>query len=145
MKGKPIIPTAAEIAEARRRGAEAARVEPHVERITYDARNMRLVLHLRRGAIVAIPVDRLEWLRGATGAQLTAVYADTFGDAIISDELDMHISVKGVLRELVGLTGAASMMGSEGGKAKSPAKVSAARANGKRGGRPSKKGAKPQP
>ncbi|MDB5073130.1 MAG: hypothetical protein JWM87_4241 [Candidatus Eremiobacteraeota bacterium] len=141
MKAKVLMPTAVEIAEARRRGEEAARVEPRAEHVAYDSRKKRLVLHLRRGAIVAIPVERIKWLRDATARQLAAVYADQFGDAIISDELDMHISVKGLLRDLVGLTGAASMLGSEGGKAKSPAKTTAARANGKRGGRPRKKAA----
>ncbi|HEY0395748.1 MAG TPA: DUF2442 domain-containing protein [Candidatus Elarobacter sp.] len=141
MKPKIIMPSAAEIAEARRLGEEADRVEPRAEHVSYDARKKRLVIDLRRGAVVAIPIERIKWLRGASGRQLSAMYADRFGDAIISDELDMHISVKGLMRELVGLTGAASLLGSAGGKSKSPAKASAARANGKRGGRPRKKAA----
>jgi hypothetical protein len=139
MKARAIIPTPAELEAARQLGEHEARVEPRAERIAYDVRNKRLVLHLRRGAIVAIPVERIRWLHGATSRQLSAVYADRVGDAIISDELDMHIGINGLLRELVGLTGAASMMGTQGGKATSPAKTSAARSNGKRGGRPRKK------
>ncbi len=141
MKAKAIIPTAAELEQARRRAEESDRVEPRAEHVEYDARKKRLMISLRRGALVAIPVDRIKWLHGATPRQLRKVYADRFGDAVISDELDMHISLKGLLRDLVGLTGAAAMMGSAGGKSKSPAKASAARANGKRGGRPRKKSA----
>ncbi len=139
MKVKPIAISEAEIAAARRRGEEADRIEPRAERVDYDARKKRLVLHLRRGALVAIPVDRIKWFAGATSRQLRAVHPSRYGDAIVSDELDMHVSVKGLMRDLVGLTAAASFMGSEGGKAKTPAKVSAARQNGKRGGRPRKK------
>jgi Protein of unknown function (DUF2442) len=139
MKARFIIPTAAEIEAARRRGEEAARVEPRAERIRYDRRNKRLVIDLRRGAVVAIPIDFVKELQEATPKQLTAVRASRSGDAVVLDEIDMHISLKGLLRDLVGLTGAAAMMGSAGGKAKSPAKASAARANGKRGGRPRKK------
>lgn len=139
MKARGIIPTPAELEQARQRGEEADRIEPRAEHISYDPRRKRLVISLRRGALVAIPIDRIKWLRSATARQLRDVYADQFGDAVISDELDMHISLKGLLRDLVGLTGAAAMMGSEGGKSKSPAKASAARANGKRGGRPRRK------
>jgi hypothetical protein len=139
VKATFIIPTAAELAEIRRRTKEQDAIEPRAERICYDARKKHVIVYLRRGAVVAIPLNRIRWLRGATTRQLRELYADRFGDAIISDELDMHISVKGLMRELVGLTGAASLLGSEGGKSKSPAKASAARANGKRGGRPRKK------
>lgn len=139
MKARFIMPTAAELAEIRQRTKEADAVEPRAERVRYDARKKQVVLDLRRGAVVAIPLERIRWLRGATARQLAGLYADRTGDAIISDELDMHISIQGLLADLVGLTGAAAMLGSEGGKAKSPAKVAAARANGKRGGRPRKK------
>lgn len=139
MKARFIMPTAAELAEIRRRTKEADAVEPRAERVHYDARKKQVILHLRRGAVVAIPLERIRWLRGATARQLAGLYADRTGDAIISDELDMHIGIQGLLADLVGLTGAAAMLGSEGGKVKSPAKVAAARANGKRGGRPRKK------
>jgi hypothetical protein len=141
MKARFIMPTAAELAEIRRRTKEADAVEPRAERVRYDARKKQVVLYLRRGAVVAIPLERIRWLQGATARQLAGLYADRTGDAIISDELDMHISIQGLLADLVGLTGAAAMLGSEGGKVKSPAKVAAARANGKRGGRPRKKAA----
>ncbi|MBV8749672.1 MAG: DUF2442 domain-containing protein [Candidatus Eremiobacteraeota bacterium] len=140
MTTKPKI-KAAEFAEARRLGEERAFLEPNAERIEYDRRHKRLVIYLRRGAIVALPIDSLDALRGATPRQLAEVYADEWGDAIINDELDVQISLNGILTKLVGLTGAAAHLGAEGGKKTSPTKAAAARANGKRGGRPRKKSA----
>jgi|ERR1700733_3612876 len=141
MKPTVTTPTAAELEAARRRSEEAARVEPRAERIEYDRRHKRLIINLRRGAVVAIPIVLIEELQGATPRQLAEIRPSRNGGAVVNDELDVHISLKGLLRDLVGLTGAASVMGAEGGKAKSPAKASAARANGKRGGRPRKNAA----
>ena len=141
MKAKIPIITDAEIAAARRRGEEADRLEPRAERIEYDRRKRRLIIHLRRGAVVALPIALLSALHDATPRQLTEVHASARGNAIVNDELDVHISLNGILTELVGLTGAAAHLGAEGGKKTSPAKTAAARANGKRGGRPRKKSA----
>jgi Protein of unknown function (DUF2442) len=138
MKAKIRPFTAEDLAEARRRGEEAARTEPRLERARYDARKKSLILSLRKGAVVFVPIHLLGELRGATPRQLAEAKASRFGDAIVFEDFDMHISVKGLMRDLVGLTGAAAVLGSAGGKAKSPAKASAARTNGKRGGRPRK-------
>jgi Protein of unknown function (DUF2442) len=138
MKAKFIIPTAPQLAQIRRETAERDAVQPRAERVSYDARKKRIVVELRRGAVVSLPLERLPWLRGATAKQLAALHVSRYGDAIVSDELDVHIAVGGLMQDLVGLTSAASVLGSAGGKATSPAKASAARANGKRGGRPRK-------
>ncbi|MEA2719956.1 MAG: hypothetical protein QOJ39_1820, partial [Candidatus Eremiobacteraeota bacterium] len=111
MKARAIIPTVAELEAARRLWEDEDRVEPRAERIQYDRRQKRLVIHLRRGAVVAVPVALIEELNGATPRQFAGLHASRYGDAVVSDELDMHISLKGLLRELVGLTGAASVMG----------------------------------
>jgi hypothetical protein len=139
MKARLIIPTATELAEIRHQTEESDALEPRAERVAYDARKKQIILALRRGAIVALPVERIRWLKDATSRQLHNLRRDQFGTGIVLEELDIHISIQGVLRDLVGLTGSASFMGAAGGKAKSPAKASAARANGKRGGRPRKK------
>lgn len=139
MRAKVIIPSRKERAETRRRTKELDAVEPRAERVAYDARKKQILLYLRRGATVALAVDRIPWLQAATPRQLRGLRATQFGHGIVLDELDIHISVQGILRDLIGLTGSAAVMGAEGGKAKSPAKATAARANGKRGGRPRKK------
>lgn len=134
-----IIPSRKELAEIGRRTKELGEVEPRAERVAYDPRKKQVVLDLRRGATVALPVDRIPWLKGATPRQLRDLRVNRFGHGIVLDALDIHISIRGILGDLVGLTGSAAVMGAEGGKAKSPAKAAAARANGKRGGRPGKK------
>jgi hypothetical protein len=141
MMAKVPMPSAAEIVAARRRGEEADRVEPRVVSARFDARRNAIVMELRRGATVSIPVALVKELKGASRRQLAEVRAMRFGNAIEFEDLDMHISVKGLMRELVGLTGAAALLGSEGGKSRSAAKSSAARTNGKRGGRPRKQSA----
>lgn len=136
-----IIPSRKELAEIGRRTKELDEVEPRAECVAYDARKKQVVLKLRRGAIVALPIDRIPWLQGATSRQLRGLRVNRFGHGIVLEELDIHISIRGILADLVGLTGSAALMGAEGGKARSPAKAAAARANGKRGGRPRKKAA----
>jgi Protein of unknown function (DUF2442) len=141
MQARLIIPSAAQLAEIRRRTKELDRLEPRADRVVYDARKKQLVLALRRGATVSLPVERIRWLNGATPRQLRTIRTDQFGTGIVLDALDVHISIQGLLSDLVGFTGSPALMGAEGGKVKSPAKAAAARANGKRGGRPRKKAA----
>jgi hypothetical protein len=139
MQAKLIIPSEAQLAEIRRRTKDLDRLEPRAERVVYDARKKQIVLSLRRGATVLLPVERIRWLNDATPRQLGTLRTDQFGTGIVFDALDVHISIQGLLRDLVGLTGSAALMGAKGGKVKSPAKAAAARSNGKRGGRPRKK------
>jgi hypothetical protein len=138
VKAKVIVSTPAELEAAARLYEESERIEPRAESAHYDARNRRVVIRLRKGAAVTIPIEWIHEVAGATPRQLAEVRASRFGSAIEWESLDMHISVKGLMRDLVGITGAASVLGSEGGKAKTKVKAAAARTNGKRGGRPRK-------
>jgi hypothetical protein len=77
-------------------------------------------------------------LAGAKPKQLKTVRAGFGGESITLDDLDVDISVPGLLRDLVGMTSAAALLGRKGGSATSEAKAAAVRENGKRGGRPRK-------
>jgi hypothetical protein len=94
-----------EIEEARRQGEESLRNEPHAAWARYDPSANTLVMELRKGATVSIPVAMLNELRGATPRQLSEARASRFGDVIEFEGFDMHISVKGLMRDLVGFTG----------------------------------------
>jgi hypothetical protein len=94
-----------EIEAARRRGEEAMRTEPHAVTARYDESAETLILELRKGATVIIPIRLLNEVRGATARQLAEARPTRFGDAIEFEEIDMHISVKGLMRDFVGLTG----------------------------------------
>jgi hypothetical protein len=70
---------------------------------------------------------------------LNALYPSFAGEAISQDELDVDMSVPGLLREFFGVRTAASIMGKIGGSVTSAAKTAAVRQNGRLGGRPLKK------
>ncbi len=135
-------PTSAEIQAARQRHNERAQRESRASRFAYDAKRRMIVLDLRGGAILAIPIDTIRELRGATTSQLKSIRASLGGEALTIDALDVDISIPGSLRNLIGLTSAAALLGQKGGSATSTAKTAAVRENGKRGGRPRKT---PQP
>ncbi len=127
-----------EIQSARKRGHIRANAEPRVDRVRFNARRRTLELDLRGGIGVSIPIDRVREFSRATNAELASIEPALSGEAIRLGALDVDISLPGLLRDLFGVSAAASLMGSRGGKATSEAKSVAAIANGKRGGRPRK-------
>jgi protein involved in temperature-dependent protein secretion len=127
-----------EIAAARGRADERNRIEPRADRVDYDQKKGHIVLHLRGGAILALPVSTIRELRDVEPKELRAIRAGFGGESISLDALDIDISIPGLLRDLVGMTSAAALLGRAGGAATSDAKTAAVRENGKRGGRPRK-------
>jgi hypothetical protein len=132
------IPTLADIRAAHARGEGRARIEARADRVTYDAKNRLIMLNLRGGAILGLPVSAIRELAGAKPNQLKTVRAGFGGESITLEDLDVDISIPGLLRDLVGMTSAATLLGRKGGSATSEAKTAAVRENGKRGGRPRK-------
>jgi hypothetical protein len=126
----------ATIAAARARASTS--IEPRAKSVYYDASARRLVLELQGGAMLALPIRTIDELAGASNAELADVRAGFGGRAIVLENRDVDISVAGLLRDLVGLSVSASALGKKGGSASSPAKTTAVRENGKRGGRPRK-------
>ncbi len=131
-------PTFPDIRVAQRSGEERARIEPRADRVSYDGARHLVMLNLRGGAILGLPVDAIHELIGAKPEQLRAIRAGFGGESITLEELDVDVSIPAPLRDLVGITSAAALLGRKGGAAKSPAKAAAVRENGKRGGRPRK-------
>jgi Protein of unknown function (DUF2442) len=135
-------PTLAEIRAAQARCEGRARIEPRADRVRYDAKSGLIMLDLRGGAILGLPVDAIRELAGAKPNQLKAIRAGFGGESITLEDLDVDISIPGLLRDLVGMTSAATLLGRKGGSVTSEAKAAAVRENGKLGGRPRKA---PQP
>jgi hypothetical protein len=100
------------------------------------------MLDLRGGAFLGLPVSAIRELAGAMPSQLHKIRAGFGGESITLEDLDVDICIPGLLRDLVGMTSAAKLLGRKGGSAKSEAKAAAVRENGKHGGRPRKT---PQP
>lgn len=140
MAEKP--PTTADMRSAESRRDKRLRIEPRADRVRFDEQKDLIVLDLRGGAIVALPVSSIRELDGAKPRALETVRAGFDGESITLEELDIDISIPGLLRDLIGVASAATLLGKKGGSVKSAAKAAAVRENGKRGGRPRKS---PQP
>jgi hypothetical protein len=132
------LPSRAEIKAAQQRTETRAQIEPRADRVRYSEKSNLIVLDLKGGVILALPVKSIRELAGAKPSQLRTVRAGFGGESITLEGLDVDISIPGLLRDLVGITSAASLLGTKGGSVRSVAKAVAVRANGKLGGRPRK-------
>ena len=102
----------------------------------YDHATKRIAVELSNGTAFAFPATIVRGLENASRAQRAALQLSPSGSGVIWDALDADISVPGILSATFKRAGLAMMLGKAGGEAKSKAKSKAARANGKKGGRP---------
>lgn len=101
----------------------------------------RVIVELENGTAFLFPVDQVQGLTGASGPELEAV--EVWGaDMLVWPALDAHVSLESLM---MGIFGSKAWMaslqrrrGKLGGAVRSDAKAAAARANGKKGGRPKK-------
>jgi len=130
---------AARIVEESRklRTVDGDMVEPRAVKAWYDAKRNLVMFQVRNGCVFGFPPSEGMGLETATPEQLARVDPDFWGgEALHWEELDADISVPGIMFDLLNVRGwYAKWMGS----ATSEAKAAAARANGKKGGRPRSK------
>jgi hypothetical protein len=119
------------------RGEERMRTDPRAVLARYDRKANRIVVELTSGATFAFPPALVQGLCDATPAQLGEIEVSPAGFGLHWPQLDEDYSVKGLMN---GVFGTAKWMAARAGRATSPAKAAAARANGKKGGRPRKAG-----
>ena len=152
--------------DAERRGLEADVREARAVAARYDEANGHLIVALRGGATLMVPVRLLQGVAGAPPELIAEVEITPGGSGLHWEKLDADLLVQGLaagsfgtarwMRQLAesGALDAASLhrremlkrlggvtagdMGRRGGSAKSEAKTSASRANGAKGGRPRK-------
>lgn len=129
----------AQIPAARARESVAVKAGLRARTARYDAKSERVVLELTNGIALAIPVSLVRGLKRATAAQRAALELSPSGSGVIWEALDADISVPGLLASTFSRSGAASALGSAGGRVTSLAKAKAAKANGAKGGRPSRR------
>ena len=127
--------TDAQIDAARQRGREERLREPRAKAARYDRKLDRVVVDLTNGCMFAFPPHLAQGLEAGTPEQLAQVEILGDGSGLHWEALDADFSVPGLL---TGLFGTRAYMASQAGRATSPAKGAAARANGARGGRPRK-------
>lgn len=127
------------LAAAEARGREVLNGEPRAAAAHYDRAAGRVVIELVDGCAYAFPSERVQDLQGASAEQLTGVEVDGVGFNLHWPALDVDLYVPALVS---GIFGTRAWMTRElarvAGQAKSPAKAAAARANGKKGGRPRK-------
>lgn len=127
------------IALANQRGEEVRKRNPVATSVRYDRRIGRVVIVLSSGLELAFSPHLAQGLEAAKPSDLQEVEISPSGLGVHFPKLDADLYLPALLEGLLGSANwAASKMGTKGGKAKSPAKVAAARANGAKGGRPRK-------
>lgn len=129
-------------AVATERGRQATPPETRIVSARYDRPADRIVIELANGIALLVPPASVQALAGAQPDDLDAI--ELLGTHMLDwPRIDQQLYVPDLLS---GITGTRAWMakqigrqgGKKGGLAKTEAKAAAARANGKKGGRPRK-------
>jgi hypothetical protein len=136
--------TESDLAAALAAGHAEAEVELRAHSVRYVAAQDAIEIVTANQAGFLIPRDWVSALQGVPVEELAQLEVWPDGSAIELESRDIHISVDGlmmaVLPAMVPARTVAALFASRGGKATSSAKQRSARANGRKGGRPSKSG-----
>jgi len=127
--------TEAGFAAAQERGRIAAQTEHRAASARFDRRRGAIVVALTNGCSFTFPARLVQGLDQASDEQIAAFEILGAGYGLHWESLDVDVSIPGLL---AGLFGTRSYMARHAGRARSPAKAAAARANGAKGGRPRK-------
>jgi len=132
--------------EAVRRGSEHIARLPKARSARYDKKSRRMVLELRNGVTILVPVDLIQGLQHAEDRSLSDLELVIENTQIHWDKLDVQFYIEDLLRGvfgtpkwMAGLREYLSEIGAKGGARRSAAKTASSRANGKLGGRPRKR------
>ena len=126
-----------EAAEAR--GRKTVKAEPRAVAARYDRETGRVAVELANGCTCIFPAELAQELQGADDEALSGVAVDGAGFNLRwpALEADLHVPAP-----VAGAFGARDWMAKEwarrAGRAATPAKAAASRANGAKGGRPRK-------
>jgi Protein of unknown function (DUF2442) len=104
------------------------------KKLAFDTYRRAFDSTMRSGIIVNIPASCIAEFRTATPAQLAKAKLYPSGSAIEQRDLDVDISVPGLLRDIFGF----EVQQRRAAQVKTEARAAAARANGAKGGRPRK-------
>lgn len=123
------------IAAALERGRAAHANEPRAAAARYDRSSGRVIVDLENGCTFAFPPRLAQGLEAASDDQLAAVEILGRGYGLHWEELDVDLSLLGLM---AGIFGTKAWMARRAGQTTSAAKAAASRANGAKGGRPRK-------
>jgi hypothetical protein len=113
--------------------------QPKAVDARYDRRVSRVFIRLDTGLELAFPPRLAQGLEHATPTQLSTIEINALGDGLHWPAIDADLYVPALLQGVFGSKSwMAHHLGAAGGRARSGAKVAAARENGRKGGRPRK-------
>jgi len=125
---------------ANRRAQKLRASLPYAVSALYDRRLRRIVIRLNSRLEVSFAPRDAQGLEHATAAKLEPIEISPSGFGLYFPKLDVDLYLPSLLEGFLGSRKwMASRLGSAGGKSRSAAKTSAAKANGLLGGRPKKK------
>lgn len=131
--------TDADVQKAEKRMQARMRAQPRAVSARYDRPRARIVVSLSNGLDLGVPVELAQGLAGAKASDLAAIEITPTGLGLHWPKLDADLYLPSLLQGLFGTRRwMAGLLGKAGGAATSSAKKAAARANGRRGGRPRK-------
>ena len=111
----------------------------HAVSARYDRHRSRVIVRLHTGVELAFPARLAEGLADASPDNLAEIEITPAGLGLHWPRLDADLYVPALLQGVFGSKGwMARQLGAEGGRSRTPAKITAARANGRKGGRPQK-------
>jgi hypothetical protein len=131
--------TDAEIEQACRRRDEQLATEPLATSVRYDRVGDTIVIEINNWAALTIPRRLMQGLTNATEEQLQRGETRGHGTWIEFEDLDAQFTIMSLLMGVYGGKQWMAEHGRRGGMVRSVAKASAARKNGRKGGRPRKK------
>jgi hypothetical protein len=130
---------------ATKRGAAHLASLPKADAAKYDKKSKRLILEMKNGTTLLIPVNLIQGLQTGGDAALSDFDLMLEGSQIHWHALDVQFYIKNLLEGVFGtsrwmdnLKEHLSEAGKKGGASRSVAKRNASAENGKKGGRPRK-------
>lgn len=128
-----------QIAEAKKRTNKADAVEPRAKTAVYDANANRIVVTLNNGADFSFPASSVPELATASSKDISQIEISPSGRTLRWKTLDADLSLPGLMLGVFGSRMWMAQLGQKGGQATSTAKAAAARLNGIKGGRPTRR------
>ena len=127
-----------QIKQAKAAGIAALENEPRAKSVRYSPTRRQVVVELTNGCSFIFPVDKAQGLAGASNKDLADVQILGKGFGLHWEKLDADLSIPSLVVGIFGSKAWMRELARRGGASTSPAKATAARANGAKGGRPSK-------
>lgn len=122
---------------ANEQGKQELALGPRALSARYEGReDGRIMVELDNGCAFAFPVNQAQGLAGASAEDLAIIEVTPTGLGLHWPLIDADLSIPALLGGVLGSRQWMAQLGQIGGKRRSERKAAAARANGKRGGRP---------